>query len=145
MLSFAIFSFLTTSSLFELMIDPTLVSFAFANWMLFNIFEFGRKSFATSEERKNVDTYSSLFGRIGAVTLVASQAIIAHYLALNLTGANQSILFWSFGALLVILMMLSLIYVYKDTVKSAKNYRAFSSVYIIVFYLILIGAHLIKN
>lgn len=145
LLSFAIFSFLTKLSLWEILTTPAYFSFALANWMLFNIFEFGRKTFATTEERKNVDTYSSLFGRIGAVTLVASQAIIAHYLALNLTGANQSILFWSFGTLLILLMLLSLIYVYKDTVKSAKNFRAFSSVYIIVFYLILIVAHLIKN
>lgn len=143
LLSFAIFSFLTQESIIELAKGPTLVSFAFANWMLFNIFEFGRKTFASIEERHNVDTYSSLFGRVGAVILVVSQAAIAHFLALTLKGTNQKFLLWGFGALLLTLGALSMNYILKNTVKSAKLYRMFSSVYIIVFYLLLIFSYII--
>ena len=143
LLSFSIFSFLSNESLFQVVSNPTLLSFALANWLLFNIFEFGRKTFASSEERKNVDTYSSLFGRTGAVILVVSQALITHYMALTLSGANHLFLLWGFGILLLVLALLSFRYITTDTPKAAKNYRLFSSVYIVVFYLILIIAHLI--
>ncbi len=143
LLSFAIFSFLTQASLFELIKEPSLVSFAFSNWLLFNIFEFGRKTFASSEERPNVDTYSSLFGRVGAVMLVVSQAAVAHFLALTLKGVNQAFLLWGFGILLLTLGALSMNYILRNTVSAAKIYRMFSSVYIIVFYLLLIFAHII--
>lgn len=143
LLSFAIFSFLTQESVFEIIKEPTLVSFAFANWLLFNIFEFGRKTFASAEERENVDTYSSLFGRVGAVILVVSQAGIAHFLALTLKGSNQAFLLWGFGILLLTLGALSVNYIISNNAKAAKRYRTFSSIYIIAFYLILIFAHII--
>ena len=144
-LSFAIFSFLTGLSIIDVVTNTVYLSFALANWLLFNIFEFGKKTFATSEERENVDTYSSLFGRTGAVALVASQSVLASYLALNLSGANQEIIFGGMGLLLAITLILSLRYVFTNKKESAKHYRNFSSVYIVIFYLILIIAHLIKN
>ncbi len=143
LLSFAIFSFLSQQSLFNLLTEPTLVSFALANWLLFNIFEFGRKTFATSEERENVDTYSSLFGRVGAVMLVVSQAAVAHYLALTLSGVNQGFLLWGFLILLLTLGFISMNYILKNTPKAAKFFRMYSSVYIILFYLLLIFSHII--
>lgn len=142
LLSFAIFSFLTNMSILEVIITRSFLAFAMANWLLFNIFEFGRKTFSSSEERVNVDTYSSLFGRTGAVILVASQAVVTYYLATTLNGANPTILFWGLGSLLVLLGILSLNYIFSDNVRSAKRFRLFSSVYIIVFYLILIGSYL---
>lgn len=143
LLSFAIFSFLSQKTFLQVMMDKTLFSFALANWMLFNLFEFGRKTFATEEERENVDTYSSLFGRTGAVVLVFSQALIAHYLSFNLVGANTGFMIAGFAAILFILGALSLWYISANNVKSAKLFRIFSSVYIILFYLILILAHII--
>lgn len=142
-LSFAIFSFLTGETFLSIIRDPQLFSFALSNWLLFNIFEFGRKTFATSEERENVDTYSSLFGRTGAVMLVVSQAVIAHFLVLSLKGAHTAFLLGGFGLLLLILGLLSGYYISSNSVKAAKMYRNFSSVYIIVFYLILIIGHII--
>ncbi|MEA9358297.1 UbiA family prenyltransferase [Bacteriovorax sp. PP10] len=142
LLSFAIFSFLTKLTIIQIIMTPSFLSFAMANWLLFNIFEFGRKTFASSEERQSVDTYSSLFGRTGAVVLVASQAVITYYLATTLTGSNTTILFWGLGSLLVLLAVLSLHYIFADSSKTAKRFRLFSSVYIIVFYLILIFSYL---
>jgi 4-hydroxybenzoate polyprenyltransferase len=142
-LSFSIFSFLTKENVFQIMSDKNLLSFAFTNWLLFNIFEFGRKTFATNEERVNVDTYSSLFGRTGSVLLVVSQAIAAHYFAFNLSGVNHSVLIWGFGSLISVLFILSIFYIIKDSTQSAKNYRMFSSIYIVAFYLILITSHIV--
>ncbi len=143
LLSFAIFSFLSQKSFLQVVTDKTLFSFALANWMLFNLFEFGRKTFATEEEREGVDTYSSLFGRTGAVALVFSQALIAHYLCFNLVGANTGFMISGFAAILLILGALSLWYIVKNNQTSAKYFRLFSSIYIILFYLILIFAHII--
>jgi 4-hydroxybenzoate polyprenyltransferase len=145
LLSFAIFSFITKHNFYQVVTNINFLSFALANWLLFNIFEFGRKTFATSEERPNVDTYSSLFGRTGAVILVASQAIIAFALSLNLINANHTVLIWGNAILLVILAILSTSYIIKDKATVAKFYRNFSSVYIIVYFLILIAAHLITR
>jgi 4-hydroxybenzoate polyprenyltransferase len=142
LLSFAIFSFLTKLTILQVITTPSFLSFAMANWLLFNIFEFGRKTFASSEERQSVDTYSSLFGRTGAVVLVASQAVITYYLATTLNGSNSTILFWGLGSLLILLAVLSLHYIFADSSKTAKRFRLFSSVYIIVFYLILIFSYL---
>lgn len=144
LLSFAIFSFISKHNFYQVVTNPSFLSFALANWMLFNIFEFGRKTFASSEERQNVDTYSSLFGRTGAVTLVASQAVIAFVLSLNLINANHAVLIWGNAILLIILMILSISYVIKDKATVAKFYRNFSSVYIIAYFLILITAHLLN-
>ena len=142
LLSFAIFSFLTKLSILDVILTPSFLSFAMANWPLFNIFEFGRKTFATSEERVNVDTYSSLFGRIGAVILVASQAVITFYLATTLKGVDNQFLFWGLGSLLVVLSMISLHYIVRNDAVTARRFRLFSSVYIIVYYLILILSYL---
>lgn len=141
-LSFAIFSFLSQENILTLIKNPTLLSFAMANWLLFNIFEFGRKTFAKSEERENVDTYSSLFGRTGAVLLVVSQALLAHYLTLSLKGANHVFLIWGGAVLLLFLALLSLLYIWTDNAAHARRYRFFSSLYIVFFYLMLIMAHI---
>ncbi len=49
--------------------SKALLTFVFINWFMFNLFEFARKTFATSEERPAVESYSSLFGTYAAVAL----------------------------------------------------------------------------
>lgn len=142
-LSFAIFSFLSQENVINLVQNKTLLSFAVLNWLLFNIFEFGRKTFSTSEEREQVDTYSSLFGRTGAVLMVVSQALIAHLLTLNLSGINQNVLIFMSFILFITLLIVSILYIIKNSTSTAKIYRHFSSAYIILFYLILILSHII--
>lgn len=142
-LSFAIFSFLSQESIISLVQNKTLLSFAILNWLLFNIFEFGRKTFSTSEERDQVDTYSSLFGRTGAVLMVVSQALVAHLLTLNLIGTNQKTLIFMSAFLFVGFLIVSIFYIIKNSIPTAKTYRHFSSAYIILFYLIIILSHII--
>ena len=142
-LSITIFSFLSTESFYQTLTNKDCIYFALANWMLFNIFEFGRKTFAPSEERPNVDTYSSLFGKWGATLLVLSQAIIAHFLVLNISFIRNSFLEWSHGFLFFFLILVSLQYINSDEVEKAKRYRMMSSVYIIIFYVTIAIAYFV--
>jgi 4-hydroxybenzoate polyprenyltransferase len=136
-LSIAIFSYLSNESFFKIIQTKECLSFALANWMLFNIFEFGRKTFAPSEERENIDTYSSLFGKWGAVLLVLSQATIAHLMILKISYIHNTFLEWSHALLFLALIIVSFQYIISDEIKKARNYRLMSSVYIIIFYFTL--------
>lgn len=54
-------------------LGSTVVVFGLANWSAFNVFEFARKTFAPSEERPRVASYSKVFGPAGAGGLVVTQ------------------------------------------------------------------------
>lgn len=136
-LSLAIFSFLTKESFFQIIQNKNFILFAFINWLLFNIFEFGRKTFSSEEERDDVDTYSSLFGRKGAALLVISQRVLSAVLIIQLPLFQTKMIVISFVVLLLFLLIISLRYIYIDQKKNAKLFRAMSSVYIVIFYLIL--------
>lgn len=140
LLSISIFSYISGMSFSQLIAERTILYFALANWFLFNLFEFGRKSYAPEEERPGVDTYSSLFGKTGATALVLVQAIMAHYLVLKMSGLNRAVIHFTHGALFSFLMVVSLYYLFSNRVNGAKLFRNVSSVYIILFYLTLIAA-----
>lgn len=137
LLSLAIFSFLSKLSFIEVVQNKYFIAFAIVNWLLFNVFEFGRKAFATDEEREDVDTYSSLFGRKGAALLVISQRILSVGIILTLDIFQTKLIIYSFTALLSILLIVSVKYILIDKAKNAKMFRMMSSVYIIIFYVIL--------
>ena len=139
-LSIAIFSFISGLSFKEVIREERLLYFALANWFLFNLFEFGRKSFAESEERPGVDSYSSLFGKGGAMLLSLVQVLFAHFLIMKTGGLNNTFILFSHGALLAFFIMISLNYYLSSRVYAAKLFRNISSVYIILFYITLIIA-----
>ena len=136
-LSLSIFSFLTKQSLTEVIQNKYFLAFSFVNWLLFNIFEFGRKTFSSEEERDNVDTYSSLFGRKGAALLVISQRLMSIMIILSLDIFQNPKVVIAFGILLLILLISSFKYVIDDSKSSAKVFRLMSSIYIIIFYIII--------
>lgn len=140
LLSIAIFSYLSQLSFKQIVMEKPLIYFALANWFLFNLFEFGRKSFAISEERTAVDSYSSLFGKTGAVALVMVQALAAHYLLFKISGLNRGIIHFCHGMLFTFLIILSINYISSTKVYAAKLFRSVSSIYIILFYLSVIAA-----
>lgn len=142
LLSFSIFSFLTKLPLSLLIQNPHLFYFALINWCLFNIFEFGRKTFAKSEENIAVETYSKYFGQKGAVALVCSQILLACFLAFKLEHLNKVNLGWSLSALFIAYGAYAFLYLRLDSYKAASKYRTFSSFYIVLFYIILIFSHL---
>lgn len=144
LLTMAIFTFITQKSYSEILSDKNIFYFSLTNWMLFNIFEFGRKTYMPSEERPNIDTYSSLFGKIGAVLLVVSQAIISYLLTINITVLHNNFIIFALLALLLLLALSSILYIKSNDIMYAKKYRFMSSFYIILFYLILIIGLLIN-
>ncbi len=144
LLTFSIFSYLNQKTFLQNFSDTNLLFFALSNWMLFNIFEFGRKTFASTEERTNIDTYSSLFGRKLAVLLVFSQAIISTYFTFKIEPFQTWTIMIGLGLLLLLLLFFSARYINTNKRTHAKNYRAMSSVYIVLFYVILIIGLLTK-
>jgi hypothetical protein len=137
LLSIAIFSFLSREHFFSVIKTKECLYFAIANWMLFNIFEFGRKTFATCEERENVDSYSSLFGRGNAVLLVIFQSVWAHFLIFKIFNFHNYFLMWSHLLIFLCLIGVSFQYIKYNSKVSANRYRIMSSLYIILFYVTL--------
>lgn len=144
LLTFSIFCYLNQKTFLQNFFNTNLLFFALSNWMLFNIFEFGRKTFATIEERTNIDTYSSLFGRKLAVFLVFSQAIISMYFTFKIEPFQTWTIMIGLGLLLLLLLFFSARYINTNKRTQAKNYRAMSSFYIVLFYVILIIGLLTK-
>jgi 4-hydroxybenzoate polyprenyltransferase len=102
------------------------------NWAFFNLFEFARKTFAPVEERKNVPSYSNIFGRRGAWALSVSQAIIGVALVCNLK------INWFVIAACAIYIGTTVPYLLKDTAKAAKLFRNSSAAYLLIHYIILL-------
>jgi len=120
--------------------------FALAAWSLFNLYEFGRKTFASNEERANIDSYSSVWGKGGAVVLSLSQALLAPILLSWPLIANQSgfkinsffLGFINLFYLIPLSVLLSgLHYFFFNHKKSAAFFRNVTSVAIALFYLLL--------
>ena len=106
--------------------------FGIVNWALFNVFEFGRKTFAPAEERPGADSYSSLFGPWGAAALCMSQVGIALLVLARVPGPAVPHL-----ALTAVLLAAGLVYAARATPATARAYRAVSGVYLILFYLLV--------
>lgn len=106
-----------------------IISLGLFNWCMFNLFEFARKTYATSEERKNVNTYSSQFKPIGAILLSLSQVGIA-----GLTVWN----YWMLSTVGIVLLSLQVLvclpYLIKDSPSTAKLFRNTTGLFLILFY-----------
>lgn len=114
------------------LLSPAILFFFLMNWAFFNLFEFARKTFAPTEERPHVPSYSNIFGCHGAWLLSISQVvlgvgIIAWYFSLPL-----------FAGAAGIYILISLGYLLKKTNKTANLFRNISGVYLLLHYLILI-------
>jgi 4-hydroxybenzoate polyprenyltransferase len=113
------------------LISQNVTSYSLAGWFLFNIFEFGRKTFARQEEKKGINSYSKTYGRFGAVLLVVAMAVASIVLLSRIVGSSE-VYFLSVGTGIVGIMgFLSAIL---DQPRSAKVYRFATSLYIIFAY-----------
>jgi 4-hydroxybenzoate polyprenyltransferase len=137
LISYFIFSSITKIYIWD--IPREYLLFGIANWMIFNVFEFGRKTFAKAEEKKDVPSYSKIFGSYGAAFLVLFMAlisiIIAFYLSLKLFWPTL-ILILLFN-LFLFLTIFSLIYAKSNTLKWANKFRFACSIYILFYNLII--------
>jgi len=109
--------------------------FALANWALFNLFEFARKTYAPHEERAGVDTYSSLFGAAGASMLSLAQVgcglLVLAFMADHLLAFQ-----WAQYVLALMPLLFGVSYAYRPT-KFAKMFRTAVSAYLILFYALI--------
>lgn len=152
-LTFYAISHTLVSTLFSLTLLATLKStyiwnldknsylFALLSWFLFNIFEFGRKTFISIEERRGVESYSKIYGRFGAILLVVSMIICALFILnnLKLQGRIPITPFISISGLLFSLV--ALLYATFNKQPLGKIYRGLSSLFIAWVYFIFIAVY----
>ena len=138
LLSTSVMAQVTGAALTELPLQ--LYVLGLVNWMLFNVFEFARKSYAPSEERDSVDTYSSLFTPLGAWALTTSQIALAVALLWWFqTGLLSVAGLWTQAGLALALVCVGLCYGLRKSVVTSKLYRHGASAYLLVFYAVFIA------
>lgn len=108
---------------------------AIGAWLVFNIFELGRKTFQPMEERDGVESYSQIWGRYGAIALVLAHAALASYAFIQAGDiANiKTSMISSFAFLLVC----AACYLFQVKTWSGILWRIASSVYILLVYGVL--------
>lgn len=142
-LSIAIFSALSKFELWKM--DTDFYYFSGMSWLLFNIFELGRKIYQPCEEREGVDTYSSIWGKFGAVCLVIGQAIIASYLALHITTLDFYFMLKLLTGQIVLLSIISAIYLMGKSPSTGKVFRLYSSIYIVLVYVSILINYFLRG
>jgi 4-hydroxybenzoate polyprenyltransferase len=129
-ISFSLFSAFEQVTAWNL--DMSYVFFALNSWCLFNIFEFGRKTFTEAEERQNVESYSKIFGRVGAFGLVVSMAAVSAFLLHRVPLIPMTHTFLI--SLLSLLCIIGMSFAFLNKDPFGKIYRGFSSFYIVIVY-----------
>jgi 4-hydroxybenzoate polyprenyltransferase len=140
MLSSAIFA--AIMQVYSWQLSKDMLFFALNCWCLFNIFEFGRKTFNSDEERENVESYSNIFGRYGAFLLVLSQAVAQALLLFNTSLVSGTAFFYTMASFVILLILIGLLYAVLDRKPFGKIYRGMSSVYIVLVFGAIVGFHL---
>lgn len=113
--------------------------FGLVNWMLFNVFEFARKSWAAGEETPGADSYTLRYGIPGAVLLTLSQVVVA---LLVLAGALRVVVGNVFMITEVIISLVlasaGLSFMRRPQPTQAKIFRLSAAVFLLLFYLLLL-------
>ena len=144
-LTFAILGALKDQNILEAYIDRDNSLMALNNWLLFNVFEFGRKTYATEEERAGVDTYSSLFTPFGAFLLQLIQTGLSSFCIFTLFYHSEMTLLRKDSLIIgllfiqIIFMLISDLYLSTNLVRWAKIYRSFSEIYIVLVFLFMLA------
>lgn len=135
LVAYSIFAQMTGSAVQEF--SSELLIFGLATWAIFNLFEFGRKTFSPDEERKNVPTYTTTFGIFGAILLSLSQvaasvAVIGYLYHADTVFTLSDISYYLIAA--SIPLIAGILFLGMKTRRSAKIFRASCAVYLIGFY-----------
>lgn len=118
--------------------EKAFLLFALGNWFVFNVFEFGRKTFGKEEEREGVESYSDRLAPWGAVVLLMVNIIAAwvcfYYAAIMKfsTAATWSLLAPS----LVVSLLVSVsgaVYAAKNNKPTASLYRGTVTLYLLAY------------
>lgn len=113
---------------------------ALSNWMVFNIFEFARKTFGNDEERPEVESYSRRLTPPGAVAAVLINAALA---LVFLWGATVSVpgglsLLKAEMILTAVLALAGIIYAVNANAFFGRCYRFTATLYLIVYNVLVV-------
>ena len=138
LVAYSIFAQMTGAAVQEF--NSALFVFGLATWSIFNLFEFGRKTFSPDEERKNVATYTTTFGIPGAILLslsqIAASVAVIFYLYHGDTIFALSDIYYYFIAA-SIPFAAGMLFLGWKTRRSARLFRASCAVYLVGFYALL--------
>ncbi len=128
-------------------ISKTYGMFVLLNWMIFNIFEFGRKTFGKEEEEKLVESYSKRLGPIRAAVNVIIMATVAMYVAYKIgSNFNLSLVFTVAMYFLYGLTLISAaLYAAHNDSSSARIFRGICSIFILFYNVIITAGILWKH
>ncbi|PKL43193.1 MAG: hypothetical protein CVV41_10770 [Candidatus Riflebacteria bacterium HGW-Riflebacteria-1] len=118
--------------------DRAMLAYALGNWFVFNVFEFGRKTFAVEEERDGVESYSNRLKPTGAVLLLLVNVALAYgafyYVA---TTKFAAVADWRLlgpsAAVSLLLAVIGLLYASKPVLANAKLYRGMVTFYLLAY------------
>ena len=108
-----------------------------ANWCVFNVFEFARKSWAAEEEQPGVDSYSQRLRPWGAALLTLSMVIVACGVALRVLAAPTPARWLAIGLLLFVPGLTALGYAAHPSPAVARLFRGVMAAFIVAYYLAL--------
>lgn len=131
-LSLAIFSAMGRFYLWSM--DHDFYYFAFMSWLLFNIFELGRKIYQPCEEREGVPTYSNIWGKGGAFLLIFVHAILVSLSSLYISTIDFFFMQTFMVINLGLLGIIGLLYFFDNKPRTGKLLRIYSSLYIVIIY-----------
>lgn len=125
--------------------DKATLVFALGNWFVFNVFEFGRKTFAIAEERDGVDSYSARLTPMGAVILLLVNIAVAYaaFYYVAITKFAQFADFYMLGpaaAVSLLVVVAGFVYANKPAVNNAKLYRGTVTFYLLAYPASIAGA-----
>lgn len=118
--------------------DRATLLFALGNWFVFNVFEFGRKTFATEEERVGVDSYSARLQPWGAVALLLVN-VIAAYVAFYFAATGKFSQFADFrllgpaAAVSLLVAIAGAVYANRPAEANARLYRGVVTFYLLAY------------
>jgi hypothetical protein len=119
------------------------LQFALGNWFVFNVFEFGRKTFGREEERPGVDSYSQRLRPIGAVLLLVVNVAIAYGLlwmaVLGVFGQTVLPILAPAGLIALSVGLVGGIYALKGNATWAKAYRGAVTFYLLAYHVAIAG------
>jgi len=107
------------------------VLLAISCWGVFNVFEFGRKTYATSEELLGVASYSKVWGHAGAFALNLSQALLGLWAMGYAFPFTQEMWLCGLG-IVVALVLTGIFYLLSDTPVASRIYRGMSGLSIVL-------------
>lgn len=121
--------------------------FVLVNWMIFNIFEFGRKSFGKEEEQELVDSYSKRTGSFGAAGNVIVMASVAVFIAFRMEqGFGLGTLFLAaVAALYAVTLLSAFIYAIANNAQWAQLFREVCSLFILLYNVIITAGFVVRG